>query len=331
MAGDRLHGHNPEIEHLLNITDPMRVASARNALLEIFKRDLNKHPDTFQYLLQEEYLTQEALSRLGVDPTTKSSEVPGVDVFHKPVTPDPEFRNKNLIIEVGGDPLAGKTTLIVGGIRYSKPPYFPFMEIVKYAKGVTPPEDTWLSRSIGLHNNKSYFSIHPSKRNIDSSCDFELAKSKLNFGLFNIMENFYTKDMVPTPIVADRWYMDQKIFARGRFLQGKLSFPGYLPLCNPEFKVDELVEKFIPNFSYASIMCLTNPDESMRRAREFGDTINLNSLTKQHEQYLRAHQEILSLGQRRFPYVCIDVSSNNLIENQKKFDGAIQSIYSLYF
>jgi hypothetical protein len=96
---------------LLNNLEDERVKSAERALTEIKTRELNYHPNTFHYLLIEEFRTQQSLKNGGL-------KVPGTGMLHTPNNPDPEFKNKNLIIEVLGDPLGGKTTLIVGGIRY---------------------------------------------------------------------------------------------------------------------------------------------------------------------------------------------------------------------
>jgi hypothetical protein len=304
-----------------------RMNEATSAIEQMKAQKLKIDKSTIPYLLLEEYKTQQSLNELNVTTLTSPSDIPFINELLPQETKID--KTKPLLIEVIGTPLTGKTSLIAGGIRYAQPPYYPIIEVVKYAKGIVPKLDllSLLITKLGL---KSGIDIHKEMFGIDKSVDFELTKLLLNFNVFDVLDKMAGNKMAQSPVVLDRWYLDQKIFARARFLSGKLSVAGYKPICAPNKQIDSFVQGFSQFYNHVVINCLNIPAESMSHAKRQGDTINQNSLEIIYQQYLRAHQEIITLENRSFAYKALDLSGKSIEQNQQIFDLTISDIYKNY-
>lgn len=270
-------------------------------------------PDlTFQRLLEEQYLTQTALQKLKIYPNNNLHQLPFINQIVLPDSPVPENRrNLPLLIEVAGMPKAGKSI----SIKNAKEQFQilnPVQEVAGFAKR------KWKER-----RGKNW-----------NSSGFETTKTILNI----LVPDILLSREPDSVIISDRDLVDQFIFTRANFLDGRhfiyqteSSYYGDRKVVNsPISALRDMSTK--SNRSYALILCLTTPTESLKREGfrlRKGTVMNKNFLNKLYEQYLRFHRDVVET-KRDFPYACLDLSGNNFRENQMMFNSVVSEILKFY-
>lgn len=295
--------------------DEKRIIELDVAIKSMRNRGFNTQ-GALSLLTEEEFDTQRKLATL----PQHIEQLPYMDTLLLPHIP-PNKENVT-IIEFGGTILTGKTTHIVNGMRYAQPSYYTVLETVKYAKGVAPKLSFLDYFPFG---RKKYEVLEVDRRLLrrDSSADFELMKLNLNSKLFVAIKEMLDKSIQQVPIVVDRGFVDQSIFAQARFMSGKLSLTGFLPFYNEGKNVGEFIAPIAQKCNYIFINCLTYPSVSISRAERQGDTVNVQFLETAFDQYRRAHVSIVTQHDRQFGYKCLDLSSGSISENQTKVDKTI--------
>jgi len=265
-----------------------------------------------QTLLEEQYVTQLALSELGMNVEELLCNLPSINTLLIPNKEPPKKRlDLPLLIEVAGTPKSGKTTLIT----YAQKSFdiFPISERAAFVKRRT-------QQKLGKH--WTYQAMEETKHLITVATSLML--SKLEKG--------------HRAVVADRDMVDNLIFGRAYFVDGRLipstfssNYHGDERIYSePVGGLEEVSTR--PNHLYALILCLTTPKISLKREGfrfRPGRVMNKNFLGTLYEQYLRFHYQALKLN-RNFPYACLDLSGKNLQENKKLFDSMISGILDYY-
>lgn len=267
---------------------------------------------TFQELLEEEYLTRLSLQKLKIYPDNNLHRLPFIDQIIFPSSPiSEERRNLPLLIEVAGMPKAGKSTSIKNALR-EYPILDPVQEITGFAKR------QWKKREGNNWNGSG----------------FEISQTILNTAIPDILLGI-NPDSV---IISDRGLVDQFIFAKANFIDGRRylyqtesSYYGVRKVIDSPISALENMATN-PCRSYALILCLTTPKVSLKREGfrfKKGSVMNKYFLTKLYEQYLRFHHDIIET-KKDMPYACLDLSGNNFRENQMKFNFAVSEILKYY-
>ena len=275
-----------------------------------------QEPDLkFQALLKEQYKTQKALQELGINKLSPPDRVPHINEIIFPKTGVSKQRSKlPLLIEVGGMPRSGKTTVINGTSELFGQDLDILPEPVEFVKRKANemfPED--LSSQVEL---------------------IETAKTIINLvGPLIMLRQSEGKRAV----VSDRDIVDQKIFEIAFYLRGirtprtneQSRYGQIFNLSDPHSILEEISTR--DEHTYALIICITNSTTSLSREAprpKPGTIVNELFLSTLYEQYLRFHNEILHT-QISFPYALLDLSGNQK-QNQNLFNSIIQKILTYY-
>lgn len=324
MSLEKYGSRFPDIQILTSTVDIDRQKQANVACENMVARGMaDKH--TLNWLLYEHRETECALKALAWEPMDPIGKLPNINQFLPPTIKEepPADRDKPLLIEVVGPPFSEKTTLVYGAIRFSSPRFYPALEQVQYAKGTKLKIENFHNLYI------PWWSKVFLKRKLqqDEEFEFEMKKVLLNFRQLDVMNDMANGVYRKVPIVADKWFLDQRIFLRSRFMQGKSSEYAWKRLANPNDNLDSMFRRGYGNFNYAVINCLTDSNTALARAgKKRGHTVNEEDLPSIVEQYIRAHYELISRP-RSFPYICIDTSRKDFGGNQSVFREAVGQIY----
>jgi hypothetical protein len=228
-----------------------------------------------QTFLEEEWFTQCVLDRVGITPETPISKIPKIDkldYIQKWVDELPY----DFVIEVAGMPMAGKETVINGGLESLWPRgtrnqiYYAGESARKMPEKYQryKQEDPFLFTSL----TETEFFLSSYKRIIDSA----------------------SGQALEVPVLSKRGVTDRIAFRRALFFEGEV---------NPWFMDNEWFWEygFAPPYrTGAVILCLVKPETSLEREEKElgyprekpGPVMNINFLNLLFEQYLRLHYEL---------------------------------------
>ncbi len=220
--------------------------------------------NTRQLLLDQQYLTQKALSELGVNSLTIPSKIPKADRILM-VPEKVAGLRKPYAVEILGMPGSGKTTMIN---RYL--------------------EELWIEKK--RHEvvlvKEGVRSIKEEYGNLRYTDPFMYS---LLAGSATFLDYIEASTSNSRMIIADRGQIDRRIFRRILFSQGNV---------NPKIMEEE--NQFMyglentPVQICGIIMFMVRPETSLGRIKKEGPVVNTNTLPKMYEQYMRLHREILN-------------------------------------
>lgn len=228
-----------------------------------------------QTFLEEEWLTQCALDKLGITPETSIPEIPKIgelDYIQEWVEELPF----DFVIEVTGMPMAGKETVINRWL-----------------------ESLWLRGT----RNQIYYAGEPAEKlpekfqrykREDPFLFTSLTETEFFLSSFKRIIDSASGQALEVPLLSKRGVTDRTAFRRALFFEGEV---------NPGFMDDEWFWEygFAPPYrTGAVILCLVKPETSLKREEkeighpreEPGPVMNIDFLKLLYEQYLRLHYEL---------------------------------------
>lgn len=266
-----------------------------------------RYPDSSSrdIFLEQEYLTQVALDRLGVKGAASPSEVSKVGSLFMAPESIPGLRVP-YAVEVLGMPGAGKSTMIN---RYLK--------------------ELW-SRN---ERNKVVL-VNEGARTIKSEHGDLRYTDPLSYSLMGGTATFV--DYITSlkninsgmrMIVSDRGQIDRRVFRRALFSRGDV---------NPVIMEDE--DRFINDLENTPlqigglIMLVVRPEETRRRIKKTGPVTTKDFLTRLSEQYWRLHWGVLQGEIPYRVYTCINAEEpkDKVYERFKYAMDTALNIHSIY-
>ena len=326
-----LSGKFPIGDPLYELYSPERLQTSRydqcvDALGQMGKRGFQVHPDTFPKLMQIQLQTQMALFRNGLTGLDTPKNLPCMNTLFIPR--EPILTDKPVVVEVMSPPKAGTTSSINYLQERFKPPLFVTQEASQHAhvKRGWGWEDyaRYALQGLRVTNFPKYFTEK------DESIDYELSNRILNGQLFRAIDRISRGVQLNVPIVADRWNMDSRVFARAKFLRGKMSQAAFEMYGSVDEEMTAMSRFLFPNVNYALILCMAPPSTCIKRNNDkYGKITNPDFLPTVYEQYMCFHL-LMSESKKPFLYACLDFSSEDESFNQKLFAQTLQDIFDCY-
>ncbi len=249
--------------------------------------------DTFQILLDEQQMTENALKHLGL---TKDLDLQNVKDLNKVVLPRKYNRDskKPIAVHFMGMPRAGKSTFVQHLAEVAR--------ILNWSIGVMPETAGPLKEISDKHQERFSYKTYDTSLAIVHAVE--------NFLLKKQFEKLKEPDMV----LIDRGVLDRISFTKANFSFGRLDASKFAAsLSNIEGGLSQLKD----DFNIAIMLMLITPEESIKReGGKHGRVMNPPFLKNLYEQYLRFHWEIIQISQEQgltFPYVCLDMSNSREI------------------
>lgn len=255
--------------------------------------------------LEQEYLTQVALDRLGVKGAASPSEVSKVGSLFMAPESIPGLRVP-YAVEVLGMPGAGKSTMIN---RYLKELWSrnERNKVVIVKEGARTVKSDY--GDLRYTDPFSYSLLAGTA----SFVDYIASLKNINSGM--------------KMMISDRGQIDGRVFRRVLFSRGDVN-PGVME--NEDQFIDGLENT--PVQVGGVVMLMVRPEKTMERVKKTGPVTNVDFLARLYEQYWRLHWELL---QGEIPYriyTCIDAEEpeDKVYERFKYAMDTTLDIHSIY-
>jgi hypothetical protein len=282
------------------------------------------HEQAFARLLEEQYRTQIALNKLGVNHTTPVKEIKKINevVLLQNQLEEVQEKDQEVLIYIIGAPKTLKSTLgrslsKIGGLRINE------QEI-----------------SLSVQEETAGYAKDALKRKSSNPNAFDhysgIAYTQLILDAANEAISRKLLQSSPRIHLVIRGPFDTIPFQRANFLDGKINHRTLDDHLNNVQKTMESQR----NQRTGIIHLSCSPQESLRRNEEAGNddgkVMNPNSLRILHEQYLRFHQEMIESGRvphlnLRVPYACVDMSGEDITKPIDNFLSCFTQMASHFF
>ena len=275
-----------------------RWNTTHDLLRKLKEKDVITKPTPFdrQILLDEAYLTEQALQKLGVSAQTSPSDLKHINTIITPELPFPP--NALLIISILGMPKTAKTTTL----------------IETYKNTAVDPPILWESIRTIIDSLPD-----------ESKTDFEEISRRQMLINRKRWEQIRINSLETDYVITERDWTDIP-FLRAQLLHGRFKPKSFIR------KKDNFLENVtaFPKPAHVVVNCLAKPATVLARESEvkpYPSVMQMPFLEKLYEQYLRFHYENTKSTfyghPSSFIYASVDMSSETEWENIRSLERTI--------
>jgi deoxyadenosine/deoxycytidine kinase len=321
-------GKEIDLEYIKSIVPQEKLELSLKAIELMKKSRFKLEPQTLELILRLQHETFNTLTYSGVDPNGPIRNIPAINKLQLPLNRHNSQKDKAMVLEVFGSNEAGKSSAINEVKNKFDPHLFIFQENSHDARFT--PRRTLHDYTAPVFNFLGIPGIYELYLTHDSSIDYENNKYSLNLELYSTIDRMKSKKQKYSPIIADRWFISDRIYTQTKFLEGLASPTCHKYFGHPENAASDVYKMTYAKANYAAIMCLVEPNKSLERR-------NSNSPSKLpptlrgtfHEQLLYFHLQT-SFQPKLFPYICLDFSSDDRFENAGLLENSINAILTYF-